>query len=168
MKKHTTPRYVGNKYSIPLIVSRLRAHSTSETVHRYRCSRVEAGEGGGAKNDHPTIAGKPAVSRCSSALIGTAYQVCMLYNDVLNFTPMVKAASLHKNMLREPLRYAIMRLRSSLFPSRALLPYYVFVPTPNDMPPPNRRGGQKKTPSSASLRRRPRQQQLTPLLAGTV
>lgn len=135
MKKHTTPRYFGNKYSIPLIVSRLRAHSTSETVHRYRCSRVEAGEGGGAKNDHPTIAGEPAVSRCSSALIGTAYQVCMLYNDVSNFTPIMKAASLHKNMLRAPLRYAIMRLRSSLFPSEPLLPH-VFVPATNDMPPP--------------------------------
>ena len=34
-----------------------------------------SGGRGGVKSDHPTIASEPAVSRCSSALTGTAYQV---------------------------------------------------------------------------------------------
>ena len=34
-----------------------------------------SGGRGGVKSDHPTIASEPAVSRCSSAPTGTAYQV---------------------------------------------------------------------------------------------
>ena len=75
MKKHTTPRYSGNEYSIH--TSSFEATSTLNIRDGPPITMHPCGSGGrgGVKSDHPTIASEPAVSRCSSALTGTAYQV---------------------------------------------------------------------------------------------